>query len=354
MELFHMRDILPLIGISYPSDGRRSFYTACPCCDETARNRHLNINLAKDVFRCPRCGVSGGLFDLYSLYTGIPRDKARRAIAERIGSGKGTEPLQVSMPVATESVSECPMTDTETRHATYSALLERLSLAADHMENLRGRGLTEEEIRRYGYRTTPIIGTAVLAKHLQTDGFYLRGVPGFYRTEDGSWSFVHEERGILIPVRDADGAIQGLQIRRDKTEKRKFRWVSSAEREDGCSAEGWTHLSGAVSEDLILTEGPMKADVIHALTGKTVLAVPGVNSLTKLKQTLDILRERGLQTVRTAFDMDFITNPHVQAGMDRLFALLDGMDFHYGTYVWDPQYKGLDDYIWESCLMRKR
>lgn len=98
----------------------------------------------------------------------------------------------------------------------------------------------------------------------------------------------------------------------------------------------------------------MKADVIHALTGKTVLAVPGVNSLTKLKQTLVTLRERGLQTVQTAFDMDFITNPHVQAGMDRLFALLDEMDFHYGTYVWDPQYKGLDDYIWESCLMRKR
>ena len=141
MELFHMRDILPLIGISSPSDGRRSFYTACPCCDETSRNRHLNINLAKDVFRCPRCGVSGGLFDLYSLYTGIPRDKARRAIAERIG-GKGTELLQVPVSVITESVSECPMTDTETRHATYSALLERLSLAADHLENLRGRGLT--------------------------------------------------------------------------------------------------------------------------------------------------------------------------------------------------------------------
>ena len=36
---------------------------------------------------------------------------------------------------------------------------------------------------------------------------------------------------------------------------------------------------------MILTEGPMKADVIHTLTGLSVLAIPGVNSLTQLKST---------------------------------------------------------------------
>ena len=34
--------------------------------------------------------------------------------------------------------------------------------------------------------------------------------------------------------------------------------------------------------------------------------------------------------------------------------LLGNMGFRYGTYLWDPNYKGLDDYIWECCFQRKR
>lgn len=37
----------------------------------------------------------------------------------------------------------------------------------------------------------------------------------------------------------------------------------------------------------------MKADVIHNLTGQTVVAVPGVSSLTHLERMLTYLREMG-------------------------------------------------------------
>lgn len=168
-----------------------------------------------------------------------------------------------------------------------------------------------------------------------------------------SWR-IHEKRGILIPVRDRYGRIQGLQIRRDNVEKRKFRWVSSAEKKDGCKAEGWTHLSGPVRPMLVLTEGPMKADVINALTGLTVLAVPGVNTLTQLELTLTELRSEGLVEIKTAFDMDFATNHHVQNGYNNLLQLLGDMGFRYGTYLWDPAYKGLDDYIWEYLFRKKQ
>lgn len=91
----------------------------------------------------------------------------------------------------------------------------------------------------------------------------------------------------------------------------------------------------------------MKADVINALTGLTVLAVPGVNTLTQLELTLTELRSEGLVEIKTAFDMDFATNHHVQNGYNNLLQLLGDMGFRYGTYLWDPAYKGLDDYIWE-------
>ena len=185
---------------------------------------------------------------------------------------------------------ESMLADVETRHLAYQALLSKLSLAADHRENLLSRGLAELDIERLEYRTTPVVGMAAIAKKLCLDGLHLGGGPGFYKDDSGAWTFVHEERGILIPERDRIGRIQRLQIRRDNVAKRKFRWVSSSGRKEGCKAEGWTHLAGPAGPTAILTEGPMKADVIHSLTGMTVLAVPGVNALTQLELTLADLR----------------------------------------------------------------
>ena len=342
MEIFHMWDIVSLLGLPMPS-GRSSYYIQCPCCDENPRKKHLNINLKKEVFRCPRCGISGGIFDLYALYTGVPRDKVRKELVERLGPPELI--THQKKKVVSEQKEECPLADIESRNHAYATLLSKLSLAADHKENLLSRGLKESEIERLGYKTTPVVGMSAIAKQLQSEGLSLVGVPGFYRDKNGAWTFVHEKRGILIPVRDRFGRIQGLQIRRDNVSRRKFRWVSSAEMEDGCRAEGWTHLAGKVRSTILLTEGPMKADVIHALTGLTVLAVPGVNSLTQLAMTLEDLRSEGLAEIKTAIDMDFATNHHVQNGYNSLLQLLGDMGLTFGTYLWDPRYKGLDDYV---------
>ena len=52
--------------------------------------------------------------------------------------------------------------------------------------------------------------------------------------------------------------------------------------------------------------------------------------------------------------MDMLTNFHVQGAYNNLLLLLDEMNFKFGTYIWDPVYKGLDDYIWEFCLKKKK
>lgn len=349
MELIHMADIIPLIGIPYPPAGRSSYYIPCPKCDDSPKKKHLNINLAKDVFRCPCCGFHGGVFDLYAFYTGTDRSRVRKELLERLGMQGSGRPLHQGRALkgAPEyaQADECPLAGIDTRNEAYAALLGRLSLASDHRENLLARGLSLEEIDRLGYRSTPVVGFKAFAGQLSSEGLSLSGVPGFYREEDGSWSLVHEYRGILIPVRDANGRIQGLQIRRDNVTRRKFRWVSSTGRNEGCGAEGWTHLAGAPGKELILTEGPMKADVIAYLTGRAVLAVPGVNALTQLEKTLRYLKESGVEHIMTAFDMDFLKNPHVKNGYQELVCLLSGMGYRFGTYIWNPGYKGLDDYV---------
>ncbi len=354
MVEIHITDIIPLIGIPDPPNGRPVYNISCPCCDDNPRKKHLNINLNKDVFCCPRCHFSGGVFDLYSHYSGVDRKRAREVLMEKLGlkdsgpsyegSNHKQERRTITRPILQEI--ELPLTDIDARHETYAALLGKLSLASDHRENLLSRGLTDEQIRIFGYKTMPVVGFSALAKQLQAEGYYLGGVPGFYHTKEGAWTFVQERRGILIPARDQDGKIQGLQIRLDKIKKGKFRWISSIGKQDGCKAEGWTHMIGNPKPTVLLTEGPLKADVIHYITGQTVIAVPGVNSLKHLKETLEYLQSQGTTKVMTCFDMDYLKNPHVRDGYYNLANILAEVGIEYGTYLWDPQFKGLDDYVW--------
>ena len=51
----------------------------------------------------------------------------------------------------------------------------------------------------------------------------------------------------------------------------------------------------------------------------------------------------------TAFDMDYLSNPHVTNGYRDLSGILAMLGLPYGTYLWNPDHKGLDDYVWEYC-----
>lgn len=67
--------------------------------------------------------------------------------------------------------------------------------------------------------------------------------------------------------------------------------------------------------------------------------------MSALRPVLASLTEMGLEKVMTAFDMDFLSNVSVRKGYLRLLDLLDETEIIYGTYLWDPKYKGLDDFL---------
>jgi hypothetical protein len=358
MDRIRISDVIRLIDISAPPAGKSSYYTECPICDRQGRkkDKHLNINLMKNVFRCARCGWNGGMFDLFAYYSGISRDKARSEIMRILKMDLPSREKTARMQENSQSDNAGQqVADTEVRHAAYSTLLSLLSLAPDHYNNLLERGLSEKAIIEGEYKTAPIIGSHAIAKSLLESVARIEGVPGFYKDNEGIWSFIKHKRGILIPVRDMHGRIQGLQNRLDNLNKRKYRWVSSADVDNstcGIGAEGWIHIKGVAREKVILTEGPLKADIVHHLTGQTVIGVPGVNSLKHLEIVLLMLMEQGVKQVMTAFDMDFLKNPHVQNGYNGLLRMLEKLNLTFGTYLWHPGYNGLDDYIWGCCIKR--
>ena len=355
---YQMKDILPLLPIPQPPQGKTSYNIPCPICEAPGSGkRHLNINLKKNVFCCPKCGrFSGGVLDLYAFYEGLPRRKAYRQLQARL-EGQGTyvyHRSEAERPKAAPPPEnpEAALADADTRHRVYTALLTRLQLAPDHRENLLGRGLVDDEITRLQYRTAPTSGLADLAAALEGEGCSPLGGPGFYRDRQGQWTLASYRRGILIPCRDRFGRIQSLHVRLDKELKRggKFLTFSSPDKRDGCGAQNWCHMAGPVQPEILLIEGYMKADIVHYFTGQTVLAIPGVTSIQHLESVLKELIGLGVKHVMTCFDMDYMRNWHVEGAYGKLREMLGGLNLTFGTYVWDPAYNGLDDYIWQFWM----
>ena len=71
---------------------------------------------------------------------------------------KSTVPWKGAKKQVVPEIKEYPLNDIDIRHNTYTALLEKLTLASDHKANMLKRGLTEEIIIAKQYKTTPLIG----------------------------------------------------------------------------------------------------------------------------------------------------------------------------------------------------
>lgn len=346
-------EVLSAVGLSIPTDDRRHYSVPCPVCDTKKKHEaHLDINLEKGVFRCAKCGTSGGMLDLYSFLTGGAVG-TREGRSEAYSAIKGKSTKRVPYPKR-EFTPNCPIASVEKRDAVYRQFLDCLTLTDNHRKKLHERGLTDADIARLGYRSAPTKKerAALICEYLRMNGVSFKGIPGFWK-ENGKWITGYKSPGIFVPFKDAKGRIQGLQIRLDNAQKRKYRWLSGADRTDGTPAECAVHVVGTDRTVALITEGGLKADVIHAFTGKTVIAVPGVSSLGKLGGVLAAMQKEGLKFVYTAFDMDYISNKQVEKSYDDLISLLESRKLPYTKLKWDETQKGLDDWLLEQKVKGK-
>jgi len=338
---YSIEDVTRLLMLPLDT-GKTQVYTDCPYC---GGRKKLNINFRKNVFRCNKCGdrkkhTQGGPLDLAMLYLGLDSPKAAAwELRKRSGDVVPTERKVLSFP-------EEKLAPIDVRDKTYSLLLSHLGLRDRHRKSLRERGLTDSQIDEFGYRSCPK-NVDALAKKLLFDGATLDGVPGFY-TENGNWSMVRTGSGILIPQRNSRNQIQGFQIRLDDVSSgAKYIALSSRDKPDGTGSRAFIHFrSGARGCDtVVLTEGALKADVISALSGYSVLSVPGVNSLSLLPSALNSLLRQGMREIKIAYDMDAYENEHVLAAREKLVDMLCSMEITHSTLRWDSSFKGLDDYL---------
>ena len=314
---------------------------ACPFCGDRGPGKyHLSLNTRKNVYRCNLCNASGNSVSLYARLEGVSFRQAYQALSE---AGRFFRFPAQPAPQTPPEREPCALAR---RHDTYCAMLDHLELSPQHKADLLARGLTEARIARNQYRTLPQgDGPRRLLAGMLADFYDLEGVPGFYTDEQNCWN-ISGYSGLLVPSRNKDGLIQGLQIRLDgETDaKRKYRWLSSRGRNRGVRSLSWIHVTGNIhAKTAYLTEGGLKGDVASFLDHEALfLCFAGVNAIGRLK---DAIRELDLSEAVLVLDMDKLVNAHVREALEKLYALVRGIPgLRVRSMDWNMSFKGIDNF----------
>lgn len=232
------------------------------------------------------------------------------------------------------------------RHEVYSALLERLTLSFDDLADLRRRGLNDMTIEGNGYRTLNPNAAAWAAKHLVErfgEEIY-RLVPGFTneRSLKGDPRLMIT-RGLVVPVRNLQGQIIGVQVRVGDADA-KYKWLSSSFCRSGAPCH--VPVFRAPVSVIRVTEGPLKADIAQYLD-RSVMCL-GVAGVTQAFEALKVLNElSSVSEVRCCFDADIWDGKHEGAAeLLRKFNTAVAEKWPVALELWDVNdAKGIDDLL---------
>lgn len=202
----------------------------------------------------------------------------------------------------------------------------------------------------------------------------LDGMDGIFHFWRDSWYFNREgkpkgEKGILawrhgsklnrimltakgLPEGKPDGKY--INMSSFKEWKDRERHVIVNHYKGGCRAGSSISVYrpiGARQGIFWITEGEKKAMSIASILGVVVICIPGVNTFSKLFQsvedglsTMDAMWAEGMRVAVVAFDADKETNEMVRDAESKLLAKMGAAGFKTGKTKWNKAFgKGLDD-----------
>jgi hypothetical protein len=226
-------------------------------------------------------------------------------------------------------------------------------LLPEHKKDLLRRGLSEDDIKRNGYKSVPAPTERWrLCKELKERGYELSGIPGFYQARGRYggryWTF-KALPGYFIPVRDSQGRIQALQIRLDKPDSYgKYRFFSTPNQTGGSSSGAPCHVTRPEElkdRRVWVTEGPLKADIASRYRGSVFIGVPGAGNW---RPAVEAIQETGAREVVIAYDRDKILKDAVKRAERELKADLRRKGIRVFIASWNQE-KGIDDALVAGC-----
>jgi hypothetical protein len=106
------------------------------------------------------------------------------------------------------------------------------------------------------------------------------------------------------------------------------------------------------SDELVITEGTLKADCIAALSALPVVGVAGTHSTRGLASKLRVTFPR-LRSAVVAFDKDLLVKAQVDLAVGRLVAQLEAERLRVRVRMWPGDAKGFDDYLLTKLRARE-
>jgi hypothetical protein len=250
-----------------------------------------------------------------------------------------------SLPPAEQDIGDPRRPDDEL-DKIYRRLLGILSLSQEHREHLLSRGMSDDEIKYYQYRTLPAGNRSGILAYFNP--VELRGVPGF-GFKGGQLRLVGSP-GILIPMYSFWSHLVSFTIRPDiQEEGRKYMILSSKWLKAGANPSTRLHLSVPPEKRtgiVWIVEGPLKANMVSWRLGAVTIAVPGVGNWQEIKN-IDLPSK-----IRLAYDADY-SNPIVQRHARLLSNYLLDQGCRVEAVLWDKNLaKGPDDALVEGVPFR--
>lgn len=358
------------IPISFVLDQAKVTYTVrnnqcdiyCPEC----KRKKLNVNFKKGVYRCNKCASSGGAISLHQKLQGFATyDEAKIDLKKRFNGlpveKRNSVYAQLEKIQNTIDMKPAPL---KIRDQVYRNFLDSQKLSKKHYQNLKDRGLSDEDIKVGMYKTIPTMNLDELAK-LSLQGIKFNfssrvGIPGFYDLTKDPKVVTRKNSGFFCPVMTKDGQISMLQIRYDnlpptasekeKENFKKYTCYASTEEKTGCGTSGVEniHYSFWLDPDdppkvIYLTEGELKANIAMALSKKPFIALIGVNNTSQLLEELKYLKKVGVETICLAVDMDYRDKKEVARAMDKIKGIIKESGLKLVVCSWNSEYKGIDD-----------
>lgn len=251
-------------------------------------------------------------------------------------------------------------------------------LSPEHMEHLTTeRNLSEKEIKDGMYFTFPTrwvlreFASELRDRFKDGEGI-LAKIPGFYFDKKEERFTFSNHKGIGIGIKNAKGQVVGIQIRHDKKNEGKSRyiWFSSSFASYDDKFEYGTSSGSPIdvvypttikNRSVIITEGRFKAEQIAKQVGSIAISVQGVGSWRGIVKELDNIPESPvvkallpnrnftIDTVLSAFDADMNYNVNVFEQARKMTDALEKVEnLKYPVYYlnWDETLgKGMDDVL---------
>lgn len=230
------------------------------------------------------------------------------------------------------------------RHLVYDQFLRRLSLASDHASSLQKRGLSLPTIQQHRFKSIiPHDFNRATKELYEKYGDDLFRVPGFFPTDAGA-AVNLTDNGILIPVRDLDGSIISIKIRKDGTQFGN-RYISlSSKKKNGPGASATVHVPLNKFQRPVscvwATEGELKCEVATEKLKTLCISMPGVAAW---RQIFPVAEQLGAKEIIIALDRDMETKPQVARSAAAFTAAALARVRLVKIAVWDNAHKGIDD-----------